>query len=95
MKHYRKYDVTLHDDQSNELLTVVSSISDIGKDELEKVLGEADQKGRGDVIRKIWKLDVEDRLKFQKDQKRNGKYTFAYECVHIVYLCKLCTIFSI
>ena len=56
LKHYRKYDVTLHDDQSDELLKVVSSISDIGKDELEKVLQEADKKGRGAVLRNVWKL---------------------------------------
>jgi len=44
LKHYRKYDVTLHDDQSNELLGLVSAISDIGKDEeLQKVLREADK----------------------------------------------------
>ena len=47
LKQYRKYDVTLHDDQNSELLKLVSSISDIGKDELEKVLKEADAKGKG------------------------------------------------
>lgn len=45
LKRYRKYEVTLHDDQNSELLKVVSSISDIGKDEL-KVLEEADAKGK-------------------------------------------------
>ena len=74
LKHYRKYDVTLHDDQSNELLSLVSAISDIGKDELQNVLSEADKKGRGDILGNIWKLDVEERLKFQKDQKQNGNF---------------------
>lgn len=69
LKHYRKYDVTLHDDQSNELLQLVSAISDIGKDELQKVLTKADKRGRGDILRNMWKLDVEERLKFQKDKK--------------------------
>ena len=73
LKHYRKYDVTLHDDQNSELLKLVSSISDIGKDELEKVLVEADAKGKGELLRNVWKLDVEERLKYHKDQKRNGK----------------------
>ena len=58
LKQYRKYDVTLHDDQNSELLKLVSSISDIGKDELEKVLKEADAKGKGEVLRNIWKLDA-------------------------------------
>ena len=73
LKHYRKYDVTMHDDQNSELLKLVSSISDIGKDELEKVLEDADAKGKGEVLRNIWKLDVEERLKYHKDQKKNGK----------------------
>ena len=74
LKHYRKYDVTLHNDQNNDLLSLVSAISDIGKDELQNVLSEADKKGRGDILGNIWKLDVEERLKFQKDQKQNGNF---------------------
>ena len=52
---------------------MVSSISDIGKEELEKVLKEADANGKGDLLRKVWKLDVEERLQYHKDQKKNGK----------------------
>lgn len=73
LKHYRKYDVTLHDDQNNELLKLVTSICDIGKDELEKLLEEADTKGKGELLRKVSKLDVEERLKYCQDQKRNSK----------------------
>ena len=76
LKRYRKYEVTLHDDQNSELLKVVSSISDIGKDELEKVLEEADAKGKGEILRKIWKLDVEERLKYHEDQKKNGMFNY-------------------
>ena len=64
-KNYRKW---------HELLSLVSAISDIGKDELQNVLSEADKKGRGDILGNIWKLDVEERLKFQKDQKQNGNF---------------------
>ena len=49
----------------------MSAISDIGKDELQKVLSEADKKGKGDIHRNACELDVEERLKFQKDQKQN------------------------
>ena len=52
----------------------MSAISDIGKDEPQKVLSEADKKGREDILRNVWKLDVEERLKFQKDQKQNGNF---------------------
>ena len=71
LKRYRKYEVTLHDDQNSELLKLVSSISDIGKGELEKVLKEVDAKGKGELLWKIWKLDIEQRLKYREDQKKN------------------------
>ena len=38
LKHYRKYDVTLHDDQSKELLRLVSAISDKVLNELYQTL---------------------------------------------------------
>ena len=50
LKHYRKHDVVLNDDQNDELLQLVSKVSDVGKDTLEKVLGEADAKGKGNVL---------------------------------------------
>ena len=68
LKHYHKHDVVLDDDQNNELLQLVSKVSDVGKDTLEKVLGEADAKGKGNVLRKIWKQDVNEQLKYFKDQ---------------------------
>ena len=67
---YEKYDVSLNDDQHSEMFDLVSSISDIGKEELEKVMSEADAKG--EVLRNIWKMDVEERLQYFKDQKKNG-----------------------
>ena len=51
---------------------LMSAISDIGKDELQKVLSGADKKGKGDIHRNVCKLDVEEKLKFQEDQKQNG-----------------------
>ena len=33
---------------------------------------EADAQGKGEVMRKLWKHDVEDRLAFKKDQAKNG-----------------------
>ena len=58
-EHYRKYDVTLYNDQSNELLQLVSAVYDIGKNELQKALKEADKRERGDIFRNMWKLNVE------------------------------------
>lgn len=79
LHHYRKYYVTLNDDQHSELFNLVSSISDLGKNELEKVMSEADAKGKGELLRNVWKLDVEERLQYYKDQKRNG---MCYLCAH-------------
>jgi len=64
LKHYRKYD--LNDDQNVELLKLVSHITDIGKEELDKVLAEADEKGKGQLLCKIWKSDAEKRVKIRK-----------------------------
>ena len=80
LKHYQKYDITLH---NGELLQIVSSISDVGRNELERILKEADEKGKGDLLRKVWKLDVEDRMKYFKDQKKNGWFTVAHTHVHV------------
>lgn len=83
LKHYQEYDVTLHDDQNSELLKLVSSISDVGKEELQKVLEEADAKGKGELLRNIWKLDEEERLKYHKDQRKNSKQSdmFVYRVI--------------
>ena len=67
----------LNEDQNSELLQLVSSIADVGKETLESVLAEADAKGKGEVLRKVWKMDVDERLKHIKDQKTNGKRFFA------------------
>ena len=48
-------------------MTFVSSISDIGKDEFEKVQM---LKGRESHL---WKLDIEERFKYHKDKQKNGK----------------------
>ena len=67
LKHYKKYNVFLNEDQNSELLQLVSSIADVGKETLENVLAEADAKGKGEVLRKVWKMDVDKQLKYFKD----------------------------
>ena len=44
------------------------------KDELEALLSEADAAGKGKILRQTWKQDVEDRIKYNKDQHKNGMY---------------------
>jgi len=52
----------LNNDQNAELLKLVSRITDVGKEELDKVLAEADAKGKGRLLRRIWKSDVKERV---------------------------------
>lgn len=72
LKRYKKFDFTLNFDQHDEFLEMVAAITEQCPEELNKVLCEADSRGKGEVIRKLWKHDVEDRLTFKKDQSRNG-----------------------
>ena len=37
---------------------------------------EADARGEGEILRKLWKHDVEDCIAFAKDQADNGKINF-------------------
>lgn len=73
LKHYQKHDVLLSEDQNSELLQLVSSIADVGKETLESILAEVDAKEKGEILRKVWKMDVDERIKHFKDQKTNGK----------------------
>lgn len=71
-KRYKKLDLTLNLGQHEEFLETVATITQQCPKELSQVLCEADAQGKGEVIKKIWKHDVEDRLAFKKDQIRNG-----------------------
>ena len=75
---YQKLDFTLNCDQHENFLGMVAALTEQCPEELSKVLCEADAWGKGDVIRKLWKHDVEDHLAFKKDQTRNGKSTLYF-----------------
>ena len=38
--------------------------------ELDSILAEADKVGKGDILREKWKQDVEDRISFDRDQRK-------------------------
>ena len=83
-KHHKKYDVFLNEDQNSKLQQLVSSIADVGKETLENVLAEADaNKGKGEVLRKVWKMDVDERVKYYKDQKAKFFVIYIYFTVQI------------
>ena len=72
------FDVNVRDTTHNELITLVSRIQHQSLNELQKLLQEADRKGQGEHLRSIWKQDVEDRVAFQKDQRKNRMYMYMY-----------------
>lgn len=49
-----------------------SQICSESKSELQRLLAEAEKLGKDGVLKETWKQDVEERMTFQKDQKRNG-----------------------
>ena len=71
--------VMLNDESHYELLTLVSSIQKKSEKDLQKILQEADQAGKGEVLRQCWRQDVQERQQYTMDQKRNGKLIVALE----------------
>lgn len=69
----QQYDVNVNEATNEELLTIVSTIQQHTKKELEQMLSEADQAGKGDTLRAVWRQDVMERLSFDRDQQRNGE----------------------
>ena len=72
LKKYNKLDFTLNCIQHEEFLEAVSVIMEKCPQQLKQVLTEADARGKGETMRKLWKHDVEDRIAFMKDQTNNG-----------------------
>lgn len=71
---YESTEVTLSEEQHEDMNAVVSKIEEISKDELEKVFAEGDAHGVGTQIREIWTTDRREQLdQFNEDQARNSK----------------------
>ena len=66
------YDVNVDDATNEELLTLTSQICCKSKVELQTLLAEAEKSGKDSLLKETWKQDVEERLAFNKDQKKNG-----------------------
>ena len=54
---YDDLDVTLDDEQSDELSSIMSKIEESSPDELSKIFEEADGCSAGDSVRALWDLD--------------------------------------
>lgn len=72
---YENLEVTLDDDQSDELSSVIDKIEEQHQNELDKVFQEADARSKciGDSLRDSWLSNQNTKLEFFKDQQRNSK----------------------
>ena len=76
---YDDLDVTLDDEQSDELSSIMSKIEESSVDELSKIFEEADGYSVGDSVRTVWELDRSNsKERFFKDQQSNSKCTGRY-----------------
>ena len=79
MRLQKKLAICLPEDQSQELTEIVAEIQGKHIDEI----NEADKKGKGDIMRALWEQDVKEHKQFQRDQRKNSKYTCIYTYVHV------------
>ena len=69
-----KIEITLAEEQHDEICTIVNRIEEVGKDELQKVFVDGDAHGVGAQIREVWVTDTRQQLdQFKADQTRNSK----------------------
>ena len=80
LRRYENTEVTLADDQHDDMCNVVKTIEEVGKNDLDKVFAEGDSHGVGDKIREVWLTDKRQQSKqFHTDQAKNGK------CIYNLY----------
>ena len=71
IRRYEHTEITLDDDQSDEMAEIVNVINGTSPDALSEIFQEAGSQGKGGV-KEIWRNDVRsDRKEFEKDQSRN------------------------
>jgi len=74
LRKYENTEVTLADEQHDDMCNIVNAIEEVSKEDLEKVFAEGDMHGVGDKVREIWLTDRRQQLEqFHEDQARNGK----------------------
>ena len=74
LNKFEKTEITLSEEQHDEMCTIVNRIEELGKDELEKVFADGDAHGVGSQIREVWVSDRRQQLdQFKADQTRNSR----------------------
>ena len=68
-------EVSLDEDQHNQMCQLVEKISEVGAADLESAFTDGDKHGVGPAIRAIWKSDLQNiKQEFDQDQQRNSKF---------------------
>lgn len=72
LQKYSHTELTLEDDQHDELSKLMVTIKERGTEEVEEILKEADNNGVGDAVREIWQMDkMRMKKEFNDDQGKN------------------------
>ena len=72
LQKYSHTELTLDDDQHDELCKLMATIEERGTEEIEEILKEADNNGAGDAVREIWQMDkMRMKKEFDDDQGKN------------------------
>lgn len=73
LKKCSNMDVTLDDNQHEQMCEVIEQINKVGTDKLDALFAEGDKHGVGHAIKTLWENDVKNlKTEFDTDQKRNG-----------------------
>ena len=74
LQKYSHTELTLDDEQHNELSQLMDAIEEKRSKEIEEIMQDAVSHGVGDSVREIWEIDKQ-RMKdeFSQDQKKNCK----------------------
>ena len=74
LQKYSHTELTLDDDQHDELSKLMDTIEEKGGKEIEEVMQDAKSHGVGDSVREIWQMDMQRvKDKFNNDQQKNSE----------------------
>ena len=78
-------ELTLDDEQNDELVDIMEKVETVGKDTLEEIFTEAETStcGAGNTLRHIWEDDKHNTKDIILDQQRNSKcaYSYCFPCI--------------
>ena len=83
LKKYSHLEVSLSEDQHDQMCNIMEKVTQIGADELESSLALGDKQGVGPAVRALWKNDLQNiKKEFDQDQQRNSKYMYILVTAH-------------